>query len=61
VGRLLAAAEHMADTIAREARGEPPQSAYLAMLDRLRTDSASASKQQQAKPWTTRARTHALL
>ena len=46
VGRLLAAGEHMAEAIAREARGEPPQSAYLTMLDRLRSDPATGSKQQ---------------
>ena len=46
VGRLLAAGEDMAEAIAREARGEPPQSAYLTMLDRLRSDPATGSKQQ---------------
>eukprot|EP00964_Phaeocystis_antarctica_P134424 scaffold98718_cov63-Phaeocystis_antarctica.AAC.5 len=43
----------MAEAIAREARGEPPQSAYLTMLDRLRSDPATGSKQQlqqQARP-----------
>ena len=43
----------MAEAIAREARGEPPQSAYLTMLDRLRSDPTTGSKQQlqqQAPP-----------
>jgi len=36
----------MAEQLAREARGEPPQSSYLQMLDRLQSEAASGRKQQ---------------